>query len=540
MSLLQHGVRVFLLMAAVAGLLVWLNYHAEVTFADGLRGIQQAEAIDAGAWADGVIRSVDHPLHPIAVAAVHRLIGGQGPVSWQHAAQGASILGAVLLVIPVYLLALEIYGPPTAWLGAILVVANPVMGHVVTNVLSETTFLLFWTWGLWGAVRFLREGRFFWLPLTIGFGALAYLARPEGMLLPLALVATLLLLPLHRTTRIYWPRWWAAIAFLILGSISLVGPYMALKGGIGTRPAIARLIGTAPPADAEALERDRPLPPDQSQWQTYLVAIRRVGQAFRGAVTLPLLALAALGLMVARPWTVRARVWLFAGIVVALSALALVRLHVTGGYCTVRHALVPAMLLRLAAAHGLAWIICSTVIDGRWLGLAEGRFRPGPALWALLLGALLGLPWSGTTTQVPGSFGSYRDAGTWIEQATASTPGKVLDMTDWSLFFSRRPGFILKDIRTAVADPGTRWIVARNAHLRGHWVYSRLLADLVRDRRPTLLIPAHPRPGQLQIRIYDRWAPPIAASPAPAPTTPRVEELTRGARHGEMDSSRRF
>ena len=59
----------------------------------------------------------------------------------------------------------------TAWLGAILVVANPVMGHAVINVLSETTFLLFWTWGLWGAVRFLREGRFFWLPLTIGFVA---------------------------------------------------------------------------------------------------------------------------------------------------------------------------------------------------------------------------------------------------------------------------------------------------------------------------------------------------------------------------------
>jgi hypothetical protein len=527
MSLLQHGARVLLVMAGVAGLLVWLNYHAEVTFADGLRGIQQAEAIDAGAWADGVIRSVDHPLHPIAVAAVHRFIGGEGPVSWQRAAQVASILGAVLLVIPVYLLTLEIYGPSTAWLGAILVVASPVVGHVVVNVLSETTFLLFWTWGLWGAVRFLREGRFFWLPLTIGFGALAYLARPEGILLPLALVATLLLLPLHRATRIYWPRWWAAIAFLVVGSIGLVGPYMAAKGGIGTRPAIARLIGTAPAADADALERDRPLPPGQTSLETYLVAVRRVGQAFRGAVTLPLLALAALGLMVARPWTVRARVWLFAGIIIGLSAVALVRLHVTGGYCTVRHALVPAMLLRLAAAHGLAWIICSTVIDGRWLGLAEGRFRPGPALWALGLGALLAQPWLRTTTEVTGSFGSYRDAGCWLAEVTAKNPGKVLDMTDWSLFFSGRDGFLLKDIRTAAADPGTRWIVARNAHLRGHWVYSRLLAEIVQDRPPTYLIPAHPKPGQLQIRMYDRWTPRPAASTAAGPTAPRAEALSR-------------
>jgi hypothetical protein len=539
-SLLQHGVRVFLLMAGAAGLFGWLNYHSEVTFADGLRGIQQAEAIDAGAWADGVIRSVDHPLHPITIAAVHRVIGGTGPVSWQRAAQGASILGAVLLVIPVYLLGLEVYGPPTAWLGALLVVGNPVVGHVVTNVLGESTFLLFWTSGLWAAVRFLREGRFVWLPLTIGFGALAYLARPEGMLLPLALVATLLLLPLHRATRIYWPRWWAAVGFLILGSFCLVGPYIAIKGGIGTRPAIARLIGTAPPADAEALERDRPLPPDQTPFQTYVVAIRRVGQSFRAAVTLPLLALAALGLMVARPWTVRARVWLFAGIIIGLSALALVRLHVTGGYCTVRHALVPAMLLRLAAAHGGAWLICSIVIDGRWLGLAEGRFRPGPALWALALGALIGLPWLRNNTRVPGSFGSYRDAGFWIQQVTSNKPGKVLDMTDWSLFFSGRTGFCLKDIRTAAADPDTRWIVLRNAHLRGHWVFSRLLTEMVRDQRPTLLIPAHPVPGQLQIRIYDRWAGPDPAGSPRLPTATQPEELTRGPRRPEMDSRRRF
>jgi hypothetical protein len=529
-SLLQHGVRVFLVMVAAAGLFGWWNYHAEVTYGDGLRCVQQAEAIDAGAWADGVIRSVDHPLHPTAIAGAHRLIGGTGPVSWQRAAQAASIVGAVLLVIPVYLLALEVYGPSTAWLGAVLVVANPVMGSVVINVLSESTFLLFWTWGLWGAVRFLREGRFIWLPLTIGFGALAYLARPEGMLLPLAMVATLLLLPLHRSTRIYWPRWWAAVAFLVVGSLCLVGPYIAAKGGIGTRPAIARLIGTAPPADAQALERDRPLPPDQTLFETYLVAVRRVGQAFRGAVTLPLLALGLLGFMVARPWSVRARIWLFAGIIIGLSALALLRLHVTGGYCTVRHALVPAMLIRLAAAHGLAWLICSIVIDGRWLGLAEGRFRPGPALWALVLGALVVHPWFRTITQVPGSFASYRDTGSWIETITAQKPGQVLDMTDWSLFFSGRPGFVLKDIHTAAADPNTRWIVARNAHLHGHWVYSRVLADLVRDRAPVVLIPEHPQPGQLQIRVYDRWAAPM----------PRPDALTRDQPHGEGDPQRRY
>jgi 4-amino-4-deoxy-L-arabinose transferase-like glycosyltransferase len=524
---MQHGARILLVMAGVAGLFGWLNYHSEVTFADGLRGIQQAEAIDRGAWADGVIRSVEHPLHPIAIAAVHRVIGGDGPISWQRAAQGASLLGVVLLVIPVYLLTLEIFGPPTAWLGCLLVIGNPIMGHVFTNVLSESTFLLFWTWGLWGAVRFLREGRFFWLPLTIAFGALAYLARPEGLLLPMALVATLVVLPLHRATRIYWPRWWAAVAFLVLGSVCLVGPYVAAKGGIGTRPAIARLIGTAPPADALALERDHPLSPDQTTFETYHLAVRRVVRAFRGAVPLPLLALAVLGMAVARPWTARARIWLFTGIIIGVAALGLVRLHVTGGYCTVRHALVPAMLLRLAAAHGLAWLTCSIVIDGRWLGLAEGRFRPGPAVWALVLGALVGIPFVQSTTQVPGSFRTYRDVGSWLAEVSGKSPGKALDMTDWSLYFSEQPGFQLKDVETASLDPNTRWIIARNAHIQGRWRYSRLVQDLIRGREPVMTFPLDPKPGQLQVRIYDRWA-----SPTPGPTTP-TGVLARGSRAPE-------
>jgi hypothetical protein len=521
-------------MVGVAALFGWLNYHSEVSFADGLRAIEQAELIDRGAWADGVIRSVEHPVHPVAIAAMHRVLGGTGPVSWQRAAQAASILGVVVLVIPVYLLTLEVFGPSTAWLGCLVVIVNPVLGNAVINVLSESSFLFFWTWGLWSAVRFLREGRFVWLPLTISFGAMAYLCRPEGMLLPLALVVTLLALPLHRATRIYWPRWWAALGFLVVGSLVLVGPYIVVKGGIGTRPAIARLIGTAPHADALALERDRPLDANQTALQMYGLAIWKVARAFQGAVTLPLLALAVLGMLVARPWNVRARIWLFAASVIAISAVALVRLHVTGGYCTVRHALVPAMLLRLAAAHGLAWLTCSIVIDGRWLGLAEGRFRPGPAVWGVVLGTLVGSPFLHSPARVPGSFAIYRDAGAWLAQETAGDPGKVLDMTDWSLYFSKRPGFHFKDVHGATLDPNTRWIVARSAHIEGHWHYSHELQALLRDRKPVVSFPAQAGPGRLQIRIYDRWAPLAAPD---APDLP-VEALARGGRAADKGPSR--
>ena len=130
-----------------------------------------------------------------------------------------------------------------AWLACVLALLNPIIGYVVVNVLSESTFLLWWTFGLWGAVRFLREGRFFWLPLAIGFGALAYLTRPEGMLLPAAIVADLVAAADAAGDPDQLAPMVAVHGFPGEGSFSWSGPYIAMKGGLGTKPGIARVLG---------------------------------------------------------------------------------------------------------------------------------------------------------------------------------------------------------------------------------------------------------------------------------------------------------
>src|SRR5262249_46635106 len=153
---------------------------------------------------------------------------------------------------------------------------------------------------------------------------------------------------------------WAAVALLVLGPAALVGPYVALKGGLGTKPAVARVIGTLPESPPAALERERPLPPDQTAAETYRIATSRAVKAARGAVTWPWIPLAAVGLLAAGRGADRARAWLFLGVVVVASMAGLVRLHATGGYCTVRHALVPALVFVLAAARGLSWVLKNT------------------------------------------------------------------------------------------------------------------------------------------------------------------------------------
>jgi hypothetical protein len=513
MTIRAHLIRLSLLMAGVAALLLWLNAHAEVTFADGLRSIQQAERLDQGDWRDGVIRAADHPLHPLVMVACHRLLGGTGPIAWQHAAQVASILALALLVVPLYLVALEVYDASTAWVGTLLFFANSMTAYVAVNVLSETTFLLFWTWGLWGAIRYLREGRLAWLPVAIGFGTLAYLARPDGLLLPLALVATLFLSPWHWATRLPWPRWWAAMAVLLLGPLLLIGPYMVAKGGVGTNPTVSRLIGTAP---ALALDRDKPLHTERTVVEQYWLAFKRVQKVLRRAVTIPLLPFAVLGIMLAGSSVTQARSWLLQGIIVFASVAALVRMHATGGYCMARHALVPGMLLILAAAHGLTAVLQSAVIDGRWFRRSGAYYRLGPIAWAIVLAALI-LPMPLRAMPVyRDSFASYHSAGDWIARET-DPGGQVLDVTDWSLFFSGRSGYRFADLDRAATDPHTRWVVVRDSHIAGHFQHSAILRDLVCGLMPVAAFPDHPVPGQFQVQIYDRRRAPIQIETALAP-----------------------
>lgn len=358
MTSFQHAIRIGLLMAVTAGLMSWGLRHTEASFADGLRYIRQAEQIDRGDWQNGLVGSIDHPLHPLGIVAAHGLVGGEGPVSWQQAAVALAFGCIVLLVIPLYLLTRDAFGDETAWLGCLLVTANPLFSSILANVLSESSFLLFWTWGLWAAIRFLREGRFFWLPLTISFGVLAYLSRPEGLLLPMAMVLTLSILPLHRATRINWPRWGAAVAFLLLGSLVLAGPYMALKGGVGTKPAIARVLGLAPGSHPQALERERPLPPAQTTLQTYCLATERMVKVVRGVVSTPLVPLALLGLVVMPPGHAR-------------TDLVVLRGRAAGVGDRTRQAARDRRILHGAPRSG-----SGTHLDpcrGAWPGLADGQ-----------------------------------------------------------------------------------------------------------------------------------------------------------------------
>jgi 4-amino-4-deoxy-L-arabinose transferase-like glycosyltransferase len=517
LTTLRHTARTGVLLALAAALLGWGTRHTEASFADGLRYIRQAERIEAGSWHEGALHATDHPLHPLLIAALHRLLGGDGPSSWQEAALWLSFSCTVLLVIPTYLLAVELFGVRAAWLACLLVIINPLSNYIVVNVLSESTFLLPWTFGLWASVRFLRAGRIGWLVLAIGFGAAAYLTRPEGLLLSLALLATLIASAIFRATRLDSRRWWRLIACVVSCVLVLAGPFVALRGGLGTKPGIARVLGLAPRSNPLALERERPLPPGQPILQTYRIASVRMLKVLRAAVTTAVLPFALLGMVVLARRRSCARGALFLGMVLAASAVALIRLHATGGYCTTRHGLVPGMLLTIVAAGGMAFLTSKLTIPGRWVGLVANHGECPSPVWSLVIVVLILTNARGMDLPNSGPFAVYHTAATWLAR-NASDGGKVLDMTDWSLYLSRRPGYHFADVYKASADQATRWIVVREPHVEGRWPYTKFIRDLIGDREPAAVIPPRARPGQLQIRIYDRHM-------ESAPTIGRTDEL---------------
>lgn len=483
----------------------WLIHRTEVVFADGLRYITQAKAFAQGRGIEG-LKAIDHPVYPLAIAAAHSLFGQDSPESWQVAAQLVSAIAGLLLAFPLYLVVRELFGEATALPACALFYAIPLTGHVFADALSESTFLLFWTWGLWACLRFLRRGLIGWVPLIIACSALAYLSRPEGLLLPAALVGGLILDPGWVARGLRGRKAVMAVAVLVTGCTCLIGPYVRMKGGIGTKPSIARLLGTAPRSAAHAVERQRPLDPDQTVTTTYLLAVRAVGKAVADAVSLPLLPLAVLGLWKSfgRGKDVRGRQWRFVAVIGTASVLALVRLHATGGYCSPRHAMILVQIFIPAAVFGLLRVIA--MLSGRF-----GAYRT----WECIAVGLIGVVYfAETLAPVNGGMGGYRQAGIWLAQHERDG-SRVIDVTGWSQFYGERSGYTFENLIAAPGDPAARWVVVRAQHLLGPWEYCSRLRRLVEGLEPVHTFEGRAGRRTTQVYLYDRH-PLLAGAPDPA------------------------
>jgi Dolichyl-phosphate-mannose-protein mannosyltransferase len=503
-------------MLAAALLLGWLAVHTEIFYTDGLRYIAQARTINQGSLSRGLLHSVDHPVYPLAIVAIHKLSGGDGPRDWQRAAQLAAVISGVLLVIPLYLISLELFGASRAWIACFFVYIVPFNGHVLADALSESTFLLFWSIGVWSSLRLLRTARLPWLISVVIASASAYLTRPEGLVILLSLVATLCVLPFWRSLEFpaAQARW--ALGLLIIGGLAAAGPFMVMKGGISSKPSMSRLMGRAPSALAMAVERERPLEEGQSTAKTVVVAIRALARAVSRATTIPVLLLAPLGILAGCATAIGRRMWVYLGIMLGLCALALIRVHMMAGYCTPRHAMALAWILTIAGGAGLAQLAAIVGrVGARLKNDVWVAARAEAGLTALALAIIVISSAPALTAPIDSGFAGYREAGEWLG-AKASPTEHVIDPKGLALFYANETGYTFARLTDGAHDPNVRWLVAHDALLHGPWNYCTFLRELVGDRRPAQTFPLHAARGASRVYVFDISKPANQAARAPA------------------------
>jgi hypothetical protein len=502
-----------LLLLVVGAVRVWLAWHTEVAARDSIGFIHIAwELQRCRSWSDccQVLRSAEqHPGYPLAVLAasgpVHRLTTGREEDVMQRAAQAASIVAGLLLILPMFYLGKELFDRRVAFWAVLLFQLLPASNRVLADGLSEATFLLCAVTALYLAVRALRTTAApVWFALAGLCGGCAYLVRPEGAVVVAAVGGVLLGVQAVRGWRRPWRSWLACAASLLLAAAVLGGPFVLITGRLTVKPAgeyfsgeEARAVLPLVPAAAVAgVAPDQPLPAS-------VLGVWRVA----GKTHLPKLwwGLWALGYETAKGsyyvlwapallglWWFRGRFrshpgpWVLLALCLTLGGL-LWWLAARAGYISDRHTL----LLLLC---GCFWAAAALQVIAAWLARALGRSATLPALKEygprccapLVLLGLVGAMLPKTLEPLHYNRSGFRAVGYWLADHTQPTDF-ILDPYSWANYYAGR---VLLDghVHPAPPDHTATWYVvweeSANAHprLEGWWKVAnkyRKLGELV-------------------------------------------------------------
>jgi len=237
---------------------------------------------------------------------------------------------------------------------------------------------------------------------------------------------------------------------------------------------------------------------------TLVLATKAMLRAVVGATTLPMIVLVPIGIAVNRSSAADRRSWLLVATMLGLSALAMIRLHETCGYCTPRHAMMVGWILITAGAAGLDRAVRSLgPMVMRLVGDRGSSPRVEAVIKTALVGGCLGVWGPATIAPLDRAFIGYRQAGEWL--ASLAVPGEgVIDLKGFSLYYAGKTGYTFATLDEGHQDPRVRWIVTHDAHLNGPWDYSKILRSLVQQRRPIRTFPEMPERGIARVYVFDR------------------------------------
>ncbi|MBW2312902.1 MAG: glycosyltransferase family 39 protein [Deltaproteobacteria bacterium] len=337
-------------LAVAVRVVVWLRAGAMMN--DGPTFIGIARKFAEGAWQEAFAHAY-HPLYPLLMAGVHPWVS-----DWEKAGVVVSIASSVLAVVFLYDFLRRAFGGWVPVVGCLLLAVHPYAVPFSADVQSEGLYMAWFLGAVALGWRTLESPR---LAPAVGAGVLsglAYLTRPEGLGVALAVAVVLASLGLRRKRT---PSSVArSVGAVGLGAVLLAAPYAATLGGDGGEVRLTRKKSAVVIATLDSRNLDKaPLGPRSGKrglrgvgvptrvWHS----VSEVAGVARHSFRLDHWLIAGLGAV-----AVGGPAGLRAGFVAALAGLylvVLVGLQATSGYVSMRHALPPLLPLLGYVALGV-------------------------------------------------------------------------------------------------------------------------------------------------------------------------------------------
>jgi 4-amino-4-deoxy-L-arabinose transferase-like glycosyltransferase len=464
-----------LLLLLTAAIRVWVVCNTQVPARDSIGFIRYVLWFEDYGWNFTVRNQHQHPGYPLTILAVAwpmQHLAGLDCDTMQLSAQLASALAGLLLVVPMFYLGKYLFDRTIGFWGALLFQCLPVSGRLLSDGVSDPLFLLLLAGSLALAVRAFRDRSPIWFALAGALCGLAYLTRPEGVLVLPTVALALFLSQWVPALRQSWFRAFGCLAALVGAALVTGSPYYLTTGCFTNKPSQIVLTGTLPP-DPETPAPAAPTPtpaagkietparpvstgitgpligtPQEIEDYQRRPLLKRMGHAswslagefvrcYQYVGWLPVL----FGL-----WWFRDRfrrspgAWVIA-LLFTLDALLLWLLGVRAGYLSGRHVLV---LVLCTVFQAVAAVREAPFRLAAWRGQASGGLaarRPvwlHPAVWSLaLLLVLAGTGLSRTLRPLHGNRAGHRAAGYWL--ATHTNPSDLIDDDHcWAHYYANR------------------------------------------------------------------------------------------------------
>ncbi len=225
-----------LLLGAALGVRVSAAIAEPVVQPDGAIFLHLAREARERSWEPALAHD-QHPLYPLAVSFVQPILG-----NWEWSGRGLSILCGTLTIVPVVLFGIRLAGLPAGLLGGWLFAAARYPAQYGGTALADALHGLLFALSAWAGAAGLglgrapdgpsRAARRFGAPawfLAAGvFSGLAYLTRPEGLIIAFSIgvLSCDRVLSAARTSG-FAGGWALRMTLLVLGLVVTGGPYAA-------------------------------------------------------------------------------------------------------------------------------------------------------------------------------------------------------------------------------------------------------------------------------------------------------------------------